>query len=522
MRTCYSSRTRISTHEAFAYTSGRWIVDEPARLAERYQEFDIDALKVAAANAAGANSTVNMSKIGEGTFNKVFLMTLDTGGEVVARIPNSLYGPPHPILASEIATMSYVRDRLGVPVPKVLDWCSDRNATPVQAAYMIMEKAPGVALAGVWNHLSSDNRIQITRDIAAIEKTLAGAAFPIFGSLYRKVDLKGEPHEVLFDDDTYAIGPSAKLQWWNGGRDSMKIDRGPWRHTRDYLKAVAEREHHWITKFGKTVPRPRSVPITKRESERDTRELQALLKLYISVIDQLIPPSNIFPTALIPTLRHPDLTLHNVFVSPATLEQDGETKITSIIDWSSSWVGPRFLHPQTPPFLQRTKTPPGVPSSVSISQGGSDLEECMAAYEEACRSYDPTVVAYHSDDWAKAMLALMSCSGYIWENRFIPMRKVMYDVQHNWASLSPPGVPCPIQYSEKERDEIQAEAVAWQTNEDAITAVEILLTTDREGFVHSDDYEAVQAAAGEIWEKLAAYEDPHAQDWRESWPWQKL
>ncbi|KAG9085974.1 Phosphotransferase enzyme, partial [Ceratobasidium sp. 392] len=103
----------ISTHEAFSYTSGRWIVDEPARLAERYQHFNIEALKAVAASAGQAASVVAMSKFGvEGVYSKSFLMTLDTGHEVVANVPNPLYGPTHPLLASEVATMEYARGRL--------------------------------------------------------------------------------------------------------------------------------------------------------------------------------------------------------------------------------------------------------------------------------------------------------------------------------------------------------------------------------------------------------------------------
>lgn len=99
------------------------------------------------------------------------------------------------------------------------------------------------------------------------------------------------------------------------------------------------------------------------------------------------------------------------------------------------------------------------------------------------------------------------------------MRKVMYDVQFNWASPSPAGTPCPIRYSDEDKDLIQSEANAWQENEDTITELEKLLGTDREGFVHPEDYEAVQAVANEFWEKLVAREDPAAQGLRELWPW---
>ena len=46
--------------------------------------------------------------------------------------------------------MSFVRD-LGVPVPRVLDWCGDASQTPVEAEYIIMEEEAGTPLEKVWN-----------------------------------------------------------------------------------------------------------------------------------------------------------------------------------------------------------------------------------------------------------------------------------------------------------------------------------------------------------------------------------
>lgn len=47
-------------------------------------------------------------KFREGEHNKVFLLVLDNGAEVVAKIPNPNAGPPHYTTASEVATMDFV------------------------------------------------------------------------------------------------------------------------------------------------------------------------------------------------------------------------------------------------------------------------------------------------------------------------------------------------------------------------------------------------------------------------------
>ena len=56
-----------------------------------------------------ANSLgIRVMKYQEGEYNKVFLLTMDNGAEVVAKVPNLNAGPAHHTTASEVATMSYV------------------------------------------------------------------------------------------------------------------------------------------------------------------------------------------------------------------------------------------------------------------------------------------------------------------------------------------------------------------------------------------------------------------------------
>lgn len=49
-----------------------------------------------------------MLKFLEGQHNKAFLITMDNGAEVVAKIPNPIAGPAFYTTASEIATRDFV------------------------------------------------------------------------------------------------------------------------------------------------------------------------------------------------------------------------------------------------------------------------------------------------------------------------------------------------------------------------------------------------------------------------------
>jgi hypothetical protein len=69
-----------------------------------------------------------MAKIAEGSFNKIFLLTIDTGEQVIGRIPHPNAGPAHYTTASEVATMHYLRTKLQLPVPHVITYsCNATN-----------------------------------------------------------------------------------------------------------------------------------------------------------------------------------------------------------------------------------------------------------------------------------------------------------------------------------------------------------------------------------------------------------
>lgn len=49
-----------------------------------------------------------MTKLGEGNYNKVFVLAMDNGLAIIARIPNPNAGPAGYTTASEVATMDLV------------------------------------------------------------------------------------------------------------------------------------------------------------------------------------------------------------------------------------------------------------------------------------------------------------------------------------------------------------------------------------------------------------------------------
>lgn len=60
------------------------------------------------AESVGASQCISIKKYPDGMFNKAYLMTMEDGQEVVAKVPNPNAGIPHFTTAGEVATMDFV------------------------------------------------------------------------------------------------------------------------------------------------------------------------------------------------------------------------------------------------------------------------------------------------------------------------------------------------------------------------------------------------------------------------------
>jgi hypothetical protein len=97
----------IAATDPYSYTTGRWLNNDKLQCEARYVKFDFAALCAKAVNAcAGAKKVIHYEKK-EGGFNRVFVLCLDNGARVIARVPYRTAGPPRLITNSEVATMAY-------------------------------------------------------------------------------------------------------------------------------------------------------------------------------------------------------------------------------------------------------------------------------------------------------------------------------------------------------------------------------------------------------------------------------
>lgn len=113
------------------YTSGRWLLRDDQQCQARHISFDFNKLcDRAIACSNGARDIVECVKV-EGGFNRAFLLQLDNGASLVARVPFSIAGPARLTTNSEVATMEYSSSYFSSQDPvRFTDWYQSETTPP--------------------------------------------------------------------------------------------------------------------------------------------------------------------------------------------------------------------------------------------------------------------------------------------------------------------------------------------------------------------------------------------------------
>lgn len=154
--------------------------------------------------------------------------------QFVARIPYSITEPKRLVVASEVATMDFLRSH-GLPIPKVYDYsATSENAAGTE--YIFMELVHGKCLGDVWFDLSEKAMHTIIAKLVDLESRLFNITFPANGSLYYSKDLPVKSNHVevpptsSITSGRFCIGPDTTLGLWYGRRQNAGVDRGPCMH----------------------------------------------------------------------------------------------------------------------------------------------------------------------------------------------------------------------------------------------------------------------------------------------------
>ncbi|KAF1917508.1 kinase-like domain-containing protein [Ampelomyces quisqualis] len=519
--------------ELFEYTSGRWIYNEPRRLSERHLAFNVDELKEAVATSVNrpTSDIKSFRKIAEGGFNRVFDISMKDGSFILARLPYPSTLPRRLAVASEVATLAFIRAH-GIPTPRVLGYSVEDNA--VGSEYILMEKLPGRPIGDAWFDLSEQERIKVLIQIVQLETKLFMMDLPASGSIYYARDLPPSTPKIDIpgSDIGLCIGPYAALRWWFGERGDLDIDRGPHYNSRRVLQTHAEKELAWIRAYGRPhLPFERAYRETFDYKKQDPEEHAKSLRDYIRLVPHLVPTSS---RLNLPVLRHPDLQPNNIFVSE-------DLSITGLIDWQHALVLPTFLTAGMPNSFQHyhdeesmSFVPPRLPDDCD----SMDEDERASAREQFRRRhvhffYLGLTQRFNEPHWHALeqetdllKRRIFSDAGSPWEGVNTPLQMDLIQVSQNWSKLAPVQsdgtIPaCPIVVSDQELQRIAALDESLREVDCEMERINGLLGVASDGWTTNEMFESAKEKAGLIKEEgLAAVgDDPWLKEMTDKhWP----
>ncbi|OJI83858.1 hypothetical protein ASPTUDRAFT_190294 [Aspergillus tubingensis CBS 134.48] len=510
-----SCQTDWNNHdEFFKFTRGRFLVDEAKNLRMREIQFDMNSLARIAAESVGATHCISIQKYPDGMFNKAFLMSMDNGREVVAKVPNPNAGIPHLTTSSEVATMDFARNVLETPVPRVYTWNSHAQSHPVGAEFIIMEKANGVPLSHVWETLKLPQKLQVLLAMIHIQ------ASPPEDTHYIK-------NGKAVKGSQFAIGPTTGRDWCDANRSHLNINRGPWSNILQFLQAVGTRE----TKAIQSLHPPKQLALfcgPKLYQPCPQTKLTALSH-YHQILSSLIPKE----TALTaPHLWHNDLHNDNIFIDPQNPES-----ITSIIDWQSTHISPLFTHTPDPAFLDwadglepetldllpRPNLSGLTPQERAAAVREYTTQNIFIGWRKLTRAKNPAL--YRAIEFRKTpAYGLIFLAHRMFEYGEAHFMSLLVDLKDHWGGLPGTGdVPFPFEFTDAEIERIKVAcdgAVAGTELVDGVKEQWGDLWPDK-GLIENERYEECRAALGEVRDRIVEVlgeSEEEREEYRRWWP----
>ncbi|KUM65801.1 hypothetical protein ACN42_g1268 [Penicillium freii] len=479
----------ISGEELFAYTNGRFLVDEKNQLDRRYVKFDLDALCSTAATAGGKSSPITAIEKMEGGFSKVLLMQKENGTEVIAKIPCRIAGPAVLTTECEVGVLEFLRKHTSIPVPRVLSWSSD-SSNVVGVEYIIMEKASGVQLFQVWEKMPKTERPPFIRGLARLEAQLSAIRFPASGGLYLRNEtniLNCTPLDKDIDPTgSFCIGPSCDRAYQTEEIETPDIpgvhDTGPWNTISALGMSIAKRELSRISNGHPT----NHAHFYRGSVEECTQLLETTIRLMTR-----LDTNSILSRVSQPTLWHTDLHMGNIFVSP-----DEPSRIVSFIDLQGMLVLPAFLQARWPIFLKPWQESEYVrgPVQVKLPDDFDQLDEegkkaAMTEWEQdmLAKTYEIATYlenrpAYTAMNVPRVFRELFVRCGEVSEMGVLPLRACLIEISQSWSDLGFSG-ECPFSFTEGEIQIHERQFAGYEDWHQVQALARECLDTDAEGWI---------------------------------------
>lgn len=199
---------------------------------------------------------------------------------------------------------------------------------------------------------------------------------------------------------------------------------------KQYLESVAQREIDWIKAHASSHSENNfKNPWLYTSEEQTSPEAHiSSLRKFLSAIPEIIPKDS---ELISPRLWHPDFHAGNVYI-------DEQGKISSIIDWQSSWVTPLFIGPNPPSVLDygvemMMKLPDNYEESDQATKEQLRYQVSQSilihSYESRTASENPLMYKMMRHPQGKTLKHLEAFAGATWENLLFPLKECLIIVE---------------------------------------------------------------------------------------------
>ena len=292
---------------------------------------------------------------------------------------------------------------------------------------------------------------------------------------------------------------------------------------KDCLTSAARQEIACLADYAK--PQPRTTFLLPTDYNIDPSEQADLLGKFLQLSPFLVPPEQTFHT---PTLRHPDLSLSNILLTP------GSTKIASIIDWQDTAAFPLFMQAGYPAFCEHDWSQtqslkiPTLPEGLESMTPREKIQAKTKFSLEEANLYYTAATGIYNEEHMKALRIpyigmrqyLTQQTGYPWDADVIILRVALVGITtpHIWDSIS--SQPCPLSFSEEERERAMGESGEWNESEALLSRIRDDLGIDLEGGTDVDNFEWASQRNLEFKMEFLRQAEDHEREicWR-NWPY---
>lgn len=341
-----NNRDDPQRNQFFQYSWGLWLRNGKVERARRETRFSIEGLadfvKTLEKGKTGISQLDNgttvlsdnitselgdteiklIASIHEGKRHRIYKLTLASGKSLVLRIPYKLqsdFAIEHKI-KSEVATLDFLKEHVGVNVPRVLAYGPTR-VNPVQAPFILMEHIEGDLLMKQWNPLAQgleEAQLEsVIQTVADFHNKVISVPLSQYGSLYFPHDL-AKKYENAVDSDRWVIGPSVEkvyLKHKELGAQEVLALAGPWKNAQDMVASVAQIH---IEALRRRIALAAADSGSKAEDvpqlERQVASFENLAKMGTLIAPQS-PAIRSVEALFVPRLALPDLDPLNVVVN---------------------------------------------------------------------------------------------------------------------------------------------------------------------------------------------------------------